>query len=237
MRSADGWSSDAGPAWRRESVPSTLAGSGSSRGIFAFAGPAGSAAVASGERQAPALRTSSPPMRLGSNRIRLRSLPTPPSVHRSQTRSSREAHVPAQGPPPLPQARLPPSHVGSRRPGHREVPPPQGPSSSVGLITARCGIDRISEREVFRRFRGSSERSRHGCLQVIRLPRHWRRGRSAGSRLRNPTESGHRSRAEPAPAAVPGSGRAPRPRVAGRRVVPRHRLARRGRCQHGHSAW
>ena len=48
-------------------------------------------------------------------------------------RSSREAHLSAQGPSPLPQARLPSSDVGPRRAGHHQGPSPQGPSSSVGL--------------------------------------------------------------------------------------------------------
>jgi hypothetical protein len=61
--------------------------------------------------------------------------PAPPDVPEPflTARSSREAHLSAQGPSPLPQARLPSSHVGPRRAGHHQGPSPQGPSSSVGL--------------------------------------------------------------------------------------------------------
>jgi ribonuclease P protein component len=94
-----------------------------------------------------------------------------PSAVASTARSSREAHVPAQGPPPIPQARLPPPHVGSRRTGHHQGPAPQGPSASVGLIALDRTIDRISERDVFRRFRGSRDRARSGPLHVVRMDR------------------------------------------------------------------
>ena len=169
--------------------------------------------------------------------VRLLLLPNLPQTVHLTARSSREAYLPAQGSPPLPQARLPAPHVRSSRPGHREGSPPQGPSASVGLITGRRGIDRISEREVFRRFRGSSERSRHGCLQVIRLPSSWRRGRSAGSGVRDLTQSGKRSGTEPNPTTAPGSGRT----LAAtgelvQRVVPGDRLAGCGRVDHDHSA-
>jgi ribonuclease P protein component len=46
----------------------------------------------------------------------------------------REAHLPAQQPPPGQAPRLPSPHVGPGRASHPEGPPPQGPQAAVGLI-------------------------------------------------------------------------------------------------------
>lgn len=88
----------------------------------------------------------------------------------STARSSREENLPTQGPPPIPQARFPAPHVGPRRPGHHQGSPAQGPPATLRLIVLAGSIDRISGREAFRRFQGSSQRARSGPLKVVYVP-------------------------------------------------------------------
>jgi ribonuclease P protein component len=82
------------------------------------------------------------------------------------TWSTSEAHLPAEDPAPFPQARLPSPHVRSCRAGDHQGPPPQGPSPSVRLID-RWLIDRLGDREAFRRLRSEGRRHRSGPLSVV----------------------------------------------------------------------
>ena len=77
--------------------------------------------------------------------------------------SSSEAYLSAERTTSCQEARFPSPHVRPRRSGHREGPPPQGPTPSV------CLIDRIHERAVFRRFGRDADRSRSGPLTVVRI--------------------------------------------------------------------
>lgn len=74
--------------------------------------------------------------------------------HPASKKSTREAHLPAQHPPPGPQARVSRPHAHSRRPGDHQVPSAQGSDSAVGLIW------RIRDRRAFRRLSASDCRSR-----------------------------------------------------------------------------
>ena len=53
----------------------------------------------------------------------------------------REAHVPAEQPPPGQAPRLPPPHVRPRRPGRDPGPSAQGPQAPVGLSAPRTRAD------------------------------------------------------------------------------------------------
>jgi len=66
----------------------------------------------------------------------------------------REAYLPAQQPPPSPQARVPCAHEHPRRSRRVEVPACQGPRSTVRLI------DRVRERDAFVRLRRDGMRVR-----------------------------------------------------------------------------
>ena len=76
-----------------------------------------------------------------------------------------EANVPTQHPTQVPQARVSPAHVDPRRTVHHQEPPSQGPSASV------CLIDRIHDRDAFRRLGGSAIRVRRGPLSVAAVAR------------------------------------------------------------------
>ena len=67
---------------------------------------------------------------------------------------SREAYLPAQQPPPSPQARVPCADEHPRRSRGAEVPPGQGPGPTFGLI------DRVRERDAFVRLRRDGVRVR-----------------------------------------------------------------------------
>ena len=105
--------------------------------------------------------------------------PSPRSCHR-------EAYVPAQRPPPCQEARLPRPDEHPRRTGRAQVPPRQGPGSSLGLI------DRFRTRSEFDRLRRSGVRVRAGSLRCTYLHDPGRRPtrvafavpRSAGSAVR-----------------------------------------------------
>lgn len=71
-----------------------------------------------------------------------------------------EAHVPAQHPPPRPQARFPSPHADQGRAIGDPVPPPQGPAASVGLI------DRLRLRRDFERVRREGRSVRSGPISV-----------------------------------------------------------------------
>ena len=79
-------------------------------------------------------------------------------------RPSREAHLPAQQPPPVPSARIPASHVRSRRARRAEGAPSQGSEQAVGLI------GRISERSTFVALRRDGRRVRSGPIWIRVLP-------------------------------------------------------------------
>lgn len=71
-----------------------------------------------------------PPSRFGCER---------PRGHAARKRSSSEAHLSAQHPPPGPPARVPPPHVDPGWPSHPSCPPPAWPPSPVGLSHGRRG--------------------------------------------------------------------------------------------------
>lgn len=78
--------------------------------------------------------------------------------HPNHPEPSREAYIPAQQPPPSPQARVPCAHEhpgGTRR---AQIPSRQGPRPSVGLI------DRVRERDAFIRLRREGQRVRTDSL-------------------------------------------------------------------------
>jgi ribonuclease P protein component len=79
-------------------------------------------------------------------------------------RPPREAHLPAQQPPPGPPARIPASHVRSRRPRRAEGTTSQGPEQAVGLI------GRISDRSTFVALRRDGRRFRSGPIWIRVLP-------------------------------------------------------------------
>lgn len=76
----------------------------------------------------------------------------------------REAYLPAQQPPPSPQARIPCAHEHPRRARRAEVPSRQGPRPSVGLI------DRIRQRDAFIRLRRDGVRVRIDPLWCSFVP-------------------------------------------------------------------
>ena len=68
-----------------------------------------------------------------------RRAPPPAGIFLAKTSlfTAREAHLPAQRPPPQAQARLPCAHVDEGRPRDPEAPPRQGPGSPLGVAGAR----------------------------------------------------------------------------------------------------
>ena len=80
-----------------------------------------------------------------------------------ELRSSREAHVPTEQEAPFRQARIPRSHVDSRRPRGSEGPSSQGPSPALGLI------GRLSRSHEFQRLRREGTRVRSGYLWCVML--------------------------------------------------------------------
>lgn len=76
----------------------------------------------------------------------------------------REAHLPAQQPPPRQAPRLSSSHGDPLGPQHRAGPPAQGPPAPVGLIW------RIRDRHTFVELRRRGRRARHGSVSVTYLP-------------------------------------------------------------------
>ncbi len=76
----------------------------------------------------------------------------------------REAYLPAQQPPPSPQARIPCAHEHPGRSGRAQVPSRQGPRPSVGLI------GRIQQRDAFVRLRREGIRLRIDPLWCSFVP-------------------------------------------------------------------
>jgi ribonuclease P protein component len=76
----------------------------------------------------------------------------------------REAHIPAQQPPPRQAPRLPASHGDPRRPQRPAGAAPQGSAASLGLIW------RIRDRRTFVELRRRGRRARHGHVSVTHLP-------------------------------------------------------------------
>lgn len=75
----------------------------------------------------------------------------------------REAHIPTEPAPPVPQARLPQPHVGPCRTGHRQVPPAQGKAQAVRLIAPVRGHSSFAE------LRRRGHRARAGALRITHL--------------------------------------------------------------------
>ena len=117
----------------------------------------------------PGDRTASAPLGTTPEHGRVGQPPT--DLRRRSHGVSREAHLSTEGPPTFPQARVPAPDVGSSRPGDHQGTATQGPSPPLGLIVLNGSVDRISEREVFRRFRKSSHRARSGPLSVVYMER------------------------------------------------------------------
>lgn len=76
----------------------------------------------------------------------------------------REAHLPAQQPPPGSAPRLPPPHGRPRRSGRPQGASPQGPEPAVGLIW------RIRDRATFVDLRRRGRRVRSGPIWISYLP-------------------------------------------------------------------
>lgn len=83
---------------------------------------------------------------------------------RTVPETNREAYISAQQPTPSPQAWFPGPHEHPRRACSAEVPPRQGPGSSVRLIA------RIREREAFVRLRRNGSRLRIEPLWCSYVP-------------------------------------------------------------------
>jgi ribonuclease P protein component len=85
-----------------------------------------------------------------------------PRVHQPR-RHCREAYLPAQRPKACQAARISSSHVRSGGPGGPEGPPPQGPSTSVGLIWS------VRDRATFGALRRRGRRVNSGPIWVSYL--------------------------------------------------------------------
>ena len=103
-------------------------------------------------------------------------------------RQPREAHLPAEQPPPRQAPRLPPPHVRPRRPCGDQGSAAQGPQAPLGVATCRTAptmptavqgppvaraapeLWRITDRRTFQALRQQGRRARRGPLTVTWLP-------------------------------------------------------------------
>ena len=150
-----------------------------------------------------------------------------------RTSLHREAHVPAERPPPQAQARVPRAHVDARRPGDPQAPPRQGAEAPLGL-TSRA----VERRQRLSRSRDFDAVYRQGrSVSTRSLTLHWftreddADGASA-ARPRGPACGRQRGRAQPPQAPAPRGVVGARRRAcrAGQRLRPRRAAGpRRGR--------
>ena len=129
-------------------------------------------ALAEGARLRPFRR---PPLRLwitgartASSILRARRRPAASSL--VDRRLAREAHLPAQRPPPQAQARLPRADVDARRPGDPQAPPRQGPQAALRLTPARLSSQRAAPAPPLP-LAGLRRRLPPGPLRLDALPR------------------------------------------------------------------
>lgn len=80
------------------------------------------------------------------------------AVSTQNARSHREAHLPAEHPPPCPQARFPRPDAHTGRSLDHQEPPAQGSDAAVGLI------GRLGERREFERLTRDGHRARSATL-------------------------------------------------------------------------
>lgn len=130
--------------------------------------------VASGGRRRAVLLC----MVVPAGRLDRRAPPLPRPGRRPPEEAMSEAHLPAQHPQAIQEARLPPSDGDPGRPGDPEEPPAQGPPQAVGLTPALPTpgvrsprpnqIWRVERRATFQALR-KGRRGRAGALTVTWL--------------------------------------------------------------------